>query len=382
MGNLYTDTTVEIYMCDPTGVRIELLDYATQYEYALLANEPGPFLIKMPAEFDRNKIRLDNIIEIWRGHGPGTLKLDYCGFLRGWRYYSEAGIDCTDLYGLSTMELLNRRIVYAAAGDAEAAMTDQADDLIKAVVIDQLGSDAAAGRDLTSVGGGFTVQGNVSDGAAIEANFSYRNVLELCQEAAAASLQSGTPLYFDIVPLVSSSVTGALAFQFRTYTEQRGDNRAWDSGNPLFVGEDWGNLEAGSVDFDATGEYNWCLALGDGEGADRDTAYASYADRVDASIWNLREGTADGRGFVTSIWTSLSYCAGLFLEDHRLKYKFGGDIVETPYFRYGRDWHFGDRVAAVYRDIQVDATIDRVIIRSDDLGQETITASLKVDIEA
>jgi hypothetical protein len=371
-------------MCDPYGVRIELLDYVTEYQYALVTNAPGPFRIKMPAEFDRKKIRLDNIIEIWRGHGPGTLKLDYCGFLRGWRFYDEAGVDCTDLYGLSTMELLNRRIVYANAGTVQASMTDYADDMIKEVVRDQLGSDAAAGRNLTSVGGGFTIQNDVSGGATIVANFAYRNVLEVCQELAAASLQSSsaTAVFFDIVPVVSSAVTGALAFELRTWTAQRGDDRSWDSSYPLYIGADWGNLEEGSIDFDTSNEYNWCLALGDGEGVDRQTAPAQYTNRVDASIWNLREGTQDGRGFVTSAYTSLSYCASLFLQDHRLKYNFGGQLIETPYFRYGRDWRFGDRITVVYRDIQTDALIDKVLISSDYSGQETITAKINVEINA
>lgn len=380
MGNLYTDTTVEIYLCDPMGVRVELLDYATEYQYALLTNTPGPFVIKMPSQFDRSKLRVDGIIEIWRGHGPGTLRLDYCGFVRGWTFYNESGMEATDIYGVSTMDLLNRRIVYAPADDAEASMTDEADNIIKAVGRDQLGVDASSARNLTSVGGGFTVQNDYSAGETIVANFAYRNVLEVCQEAAAASLQSGTAVYFDVVPLVSSAVTGALAFELRTYIGQRGDDRSWDSSYPLYIGKDWGNLEDSSVDYDATEEYNWCLALGDGEGADRDTAAAYYTDRMEASIWNRREGTQDGRGFVTSIWTSLSYCASLFLEDHRLKYKFGGNVIETPYFRYGRDWHHGDRVTAVYDDIETDATIDKVVIKADSEGQETITASIRVEI--
>jgi hypothetical protein len=69
------------------------------------------------------------------------------------------------------------------------------------------------------------------------------------------------------------------------------------------------------------------------------------------------------------------------LEEHRLKYKFGGDIVETPYFRYGRDWKFGDRVTVVYEDMQMDATIDKVMIKADSDGQETVSASIKVEIK-
>jgi len=201
MGRTLVPSVTEIYLCDQTGVRLEALDYVTEYEYANIANAPGPFRIKLPAKFDRNKVKLDNIVEIWRGYGPGTLKLDYCGFLRGWVFGDEAGLEYTEIFGYSTMELLTRRIVLEWAGSAKADMTDYTDDMVKAIAIDQLGADTViTARNLTSVGGGFTVQADLSDGVSISKAFAYKNVLEVCQEVCDAGAQAGTRVYFDIVP--------------------------------------------------------------------------------------------------------------------------------------------------------------------------------------
>ena len=192
MGNAAAASTVEIYLCDPFGMRIECLDYVTAFEYTLLANEPGTFRLKLPAQFDRSHVRLDNIIEIWRGHDPGTLKMEYCGFLRAWTFSDEAGVTCTELFGLSSMELLRSRIVYSYAGSASAKMTDYADDMIKDVVYYGLGAGAAGTRNITSVGGGFTRQADLADGQSITKAFAYKNILEVCQEIADASKQAGT----------------------------------------------------------------------------------------------------------------------------------------------------------------------------------------------
>jgi hypothetical protein len=379
MGRNLVPSITEIYLCDPTGVRIECLDYITEYKYALIANQPGPFSIKLPAKFDRKKIRLDNIIEIWRGFGPGTLKLDYCGFVRSWVFGDDAGLEYTEIYGYSTMELLARRIVKDYAGSAQADMTDQADDMIKAIAKDQLGSDAATARDLTSVGGGFTIQTDLADGQSITKAFAYKNVLEICQEICDASQQAGTEVYFDIVPLVSSSVTGALAFQLRTFINQRGDDRTWDSYEPLFVGAEWGNFQNGSLIYDYSEEINYAYVLGAGEGVARETTEVSDTARMGMSIWNRREGAKDARNTDAGDSDERTGDGNTFLYEKRPLFSFSGEVVETESFRYGKDWNFGDRVTASYAGVQKDAMIKKVLVSRDSDGQESIEARLEVE---
>lgn len=378
MGRTIPPAVVEIFLCDPVGTRIECLDYVTEYQYSKITNAPAPFALKLPTKFDRSKIKLDSIVEIWRGHGPGTLKLDYCGFVRGWVFGDNAGLEYTLIFGYSSMELLARRIVANYAGSAQAEMTDNADDTIKAIGKDQLGSDTTAARDLTSVGGGFTIQADLADGQSLTKAFSWKNVLEIMQEIADASAQAGTEVYFDIVPMVSSSVTGALAFQLQTYTDQRGDDRTWDSSKPVFIGPEWGNFENGAAEYDYTEEVNYVYALGQSEGVDREKVEVPDTSRMGMSIWNRREGAKDARDIDFGDTAALTGEANTYLAEYKPVFRFSGDIVETPAFRYGRDWGWGDRVTAIYAGIQRDAMIGKVLIGMDSTGQESITARLEV----
>jgi len=379
MGNSSSIANVEIYLCDPFGVRIECLDYVTEYDYTLLTNAPGTFRLKMPAKFDRSHIRLDNIIEIWRGHEPGTLKCEYIGFLRAWSFSDEAGVEVTELYGYSIMELLKGRIVNAASGSAQAEMTGNADNLIKAIVKDQLGADAVAARDLTSVGGGFTIQQDASLGTSITKAFAHKNVLEIAQEICDASKQAGTDVYFDIVPVYTSITTGMIGLQLQTFTDQRGNDRSWDSSTPVYVGIDWGNLENGNLSYDYSEEINYVYALGQGEGASREIVEVSDTARLGMSIWNRREGAKDARNVDYGDTAALTGEANTYLNENKPKMKFSGDIVETPAFRYGHDWWFGDRVTLVYAGIEKDSLINKVMVSKGEDGQETITARIEFE---
>jgi len=366
-------------MCTPSGVRITCLDYATEFEYALKCNDRAPFRLKLPVRFDRKLIKLDNIIEIWRGHEPGTLRMDYCGLVRAWKFADDAGADYTELYGFSLLDLLRRRVVAYAAGSAQASMTDQADDMIKAIVKDNLTSDAVAARDLTSVGGGLTIQADLADGASITKAFSHKNVLEICQEIAAASAQAGTEVFFDIAPIITSTGTGGLAFQLQTFTGQRGSDRTADSDAPVFVGTSWGNLQNGSLESDYSDEINYAYVLGQGEEAARETAEVTDAGRTGMSIWNRCEGAKDARNVEQGEAAQLAGEGNTYLEENKPRFRFGGDIVETPTFRYGKDFFFGDRVTAAYGGYMVDAMISTVTVSRDADGNETISARLEVE---
>lgn len=367
---------IEVYLCDPTGVRLECLDYLTSIEYVLSVNAPGIASVLLPADFDRSKIRLDNIIEIWRGE-IGALKLDFCGMLRLWAFGDADGVDYTELHAVGLNDLLARRIVEDYAGSAQALMTDQTDDMIKAIATDQLGGDADAARDLTSVGGGFTVSANLADGQEITKAFAYRNVLELYQELAGISAQAGTRVYFDIVPVVASTVTGALAFRLDTFTDWRGVDRTDDSTHPAFVGREWGNLHNSRMEFDYTQEVNHCLVLGQGEGESREVLWVTDTARAGASIWNRREGTKNATHVDYGDTAALTAEGNAYLDEHKPAFRFSGEVIETPKFRYGINWGLGDLVTVVMGNVQKDALISLVYIRRDSSG-ESATAKLEL----
>jgi len=258
-------------------------------------------------------------------------------------------------------------------------MTDYADDFVKQVTEDHLGADADATRDITSVGGGYTMQKDLGDGVEVRKFVSWRNLLEVCQEVCETSAQGGTKVYFDIVPIVSSSVTGKLAFQLRTYTGQRGNDRTQDSEAPIFVGIEWGNFQNGSWEEDYLEEVNVWYALGQGSAYHRNYSSATDTARVGMSIWNKREGARAGFNAEPNATTTLTDDAKTFLDESRPKFGLYGEVIETPAFRYGRDWYFGDLITVTYAGITRDAMISKVLVSRDSNGQENITANLEIE---
>ena len=161
-------------------------------------------------------------------------------------------------------------------------------------------------------------------------------------------------------------------------TDQRGNDRTWDSSTPIYVGLDWGNLENSALEFDYSEEINYVYALGQGEGDDRETVEVTDITRTGLSIWNRREGAKDARHIEAGDTAALTGEANTYLDEHKPKIKFTGDIIETPAFRYAKDWWFGDRVTLVYADYEMDAMISKVKVNRGDDGQETITARIEI----
>lgn len=370
---------VEIWLDDPTGMRIEFLDYSMSYEYSLIANEPSPFRILLPSKFDRSLIKVDNIIEIWRGHQASALQLDYCGFLRDYIFGDQDGVPYTVISGKSSSELLERRIAIDQSGLVQTELTDHADDMIKAIFVDQLGADGLAARNLTAVAGGVTVQADNALCASITREFVYKNVLEVMQEIAGASQTAGKKLYFDLVPICSGITTGMMGFQMQTFVGQRGNNRGSTSGNPVIVGQQWDNMQNGSLEYLFSKEINSVVVLGPGSGAAQNTRTRTDPTRIAASIWNLREGVKSASTATPGSTAELDAEGDAYLNENKPKLHFAGEIVETPTFRYSFDWFFGDKVIAEYAGITMDANIDKVYISKAGINNETISAILEFD---
>jgi len=375
-----TQITTEAWLDDPEGIRIEPLDELTEYEYVKIANQVGVCKIKLPAKFSKRKLKLDAITEIWQGYGPGTLKMDFCGFLRAWNLGDDAGLDYYDLYSLSLMHLLKRRCVMNLSGSAQADKTDYADDMLKEVVKEQLGSSAGTGRNLTSVGGGFTIENDLAKGPSVSKAFAHKKVFDTATEIVQSSNELGTKLYFDIEPIITEIATGKLGLFFRTYTGQRGDNRTVESGiaNPVFIGKEWGNFSNGLLEIDYQDEENFIRVLGQGKGTDREYVERSNASRIGKSIWNRCEGTRDARDVEIGDTTTLNSEGDAALDEMAPKFRLSGDVIETPTFRYGIEWNFGDLVTVTYKGIQMSGMIDIVVVKKTPSSPRRVTARINI----
>jgi hypothetical protein len=353
-------TEYEIWLHQTDGRRLTLIE-PLAFEYVIPLNDIGRWTITLPADFDPAFIRKDRRISIWRAPAGGALRRECSGLLTWWQYAdTEAGMKTLRMAGPLMTALLKRRIVAYAAGSAEAEKTNQADDLMKAIVRENLGSLAAAARQDSWL----TVEQDWTLGPSLSKGFSRRNVLAVLQDIADTARQNGTEIYFDLAPINDRDLV------FRTYRDQPGrDRSAW-----LSVSIETGNLSKPSLTIDYDNEINFAYAGGQGEGALRTIETAEDTARSGLSAFARSEGFADARNDSSS--AGVQATADALLTAGRPIIKFTGDLIDQPGTCYGGDWFHGDRLTANYRGLQF-ACLVRSLHVSVKPGVEVVEAKLE-----
>ncbi len=367
----------EIWLCDPSGTRLAMLDRALRFSVSRVANGVGAAAIDLPKVYN-NLIGLDYILEFWRRPAGGALKFFNSYFIRRWRYAVSQAIEYTQVWGYDPNYLLAGRIVAYASESSQALKTTNLDDMIKAVFTENLGSSGGAGRDLSAVGGGVSVQGNLSAAPSATKGFSWDNVLTAIVDQANASRTAGTALYFDLRPRFTSS--GLINYELRTYVGVRGMNHSQDSVSPVYFGNRWGNLEDGYYELDHVEELNYIYGRGQGLADNRYSGDASSTARINASIWNRREGYANasaGGGGESNASTQAE--AQNKLAANRPKWRAGGSLLDTTQARYDIDWGFGDKIVMEISGRQVSADVNAVSFSVDEMGLESPDFRIEVE---
>lgn len=377
----------EIWYCDPQGWRMGLLDMVGDFTVVRSANTVGGFALTLPYREEYGNppypdvaqlIGLDNIIEFWRSPGAGQLKHVFTGFLRKWEYFEREGQLFVKLSGPDTLDLLDRRIIAYYAESSESTKTDYADDMIKEMVAENMGSGAddysgsGSARDLS--GYDFTIAADRSAAPSITKAFAWRNLLLACQDVALASASNDTDLYFDIVPMLQSDQR--LGFEFRTYINEMGMDRTLTSLNPVFFGREYGNLTNVNLTYDYTEEMNYIYAGGQGEEAARNIQTRYDSDRIGKSIWNRREGFADARNADTN--AGVQATGDEVLAEAAPRLTFRADLIDTSQARFGIDWNYGDKIECSFLGQQFVGMVKAIQISVNVQGKENIMAAIEV----
>ena len=101
----------EIYLCDPRGQRIRMIEEAITWWVVHNANNVGGFSITIPADsvLTRDYV-IDGIVEFWRSAVGGALKLEAIGFVRDFLYeMGPNGENLQTVSGPDQMDLLKRQ---------------------------------------------------------------------------------------------------------------------------------------------------------------------------------------------------------------------------------------------------------------------------------
>jgi hypothetical protein len=280
--------------------------------------------------------------------------------------YDELGVLVVEVHAVCALYLLSGRIVAYAAGSIQAVKSGPADDVIKALVRENLGALAIADRDLSAY---LDVQADAGDGATVYKTMPRRNVLLVCQEIARSTAQSGLPIFFDIV------WTGS-RLEFRTYLEARGADHRAGSAAPIVLSPEFGTLSNASRSFDHRDEITVVYCAGQGRGDERMIVSVSDDARRTATPFNRRESFVDAR--YLALESSVATEADGSLWRRRPVQQIGGTFEDTDTWRYGRDWSWGDLAAGEFNgevlDVRVHAV--RIVVEG---GDRSITGELRAD---
>lgn len=364
-----------VWLLTPTRTRLALIDRVIRVDLTLTVNQVGVAQLVLPMTFPIAWIQEDSVLEIWRHvvGGAKYLEGETAWLIRDWgRSLAQGGEEAINLETYTANEQLDRPIVDYAAGSSQAEKSsDYIDDIMKAIIRENLGSLATdSDRDFSDW---LTVESDLSAGPTTSKSFAWRNVLTVLRELAQEADDQGTPVFFDIV-----HNPGETAFTFKTFTNQRGVNQGSDGAKQVVLSPRNGTLAEVRREYMSSVERNAVTVGGRGEGSEREIVRQEETSRLSISPINRREIFVDARNTAEGDTAALEAEAGAAIRNHRPREIFSAVIRDTEAIKYGREYGFGDRVVAEFRGRAVDCRLDsvRIVVER---GREEIRAELRAD---
>lgn len=358
----------EFWLTNEMGTPLEPLSRILSFSCTRVVNNVGSFRMRLPADYDETKIKLDRMIQVWRAPTGGRLSLYRTYFIRNWTYGTYASQRYLDIGGPDFNDLLDRRIVAYAAGETQSDKTDYADSMMVEIVDENMGVAAPVERQMRRWSSG--VAGDA--GPTLIKAFSRRKVLAVLQEIGQAAKEAGDEVFFDVEEILGAT---NISPRFATHLNQPRQDL---TGHGVLFSEEFGNLVDPTLEFDYTAEENYIYGAGQGVDDLRTTSEQYDTERMEQAPWNRREGFADARQCETV--NGVREEARARLDEGRPIIRFNARIMDTERARYGRSWFWGDKVRATYREFDFSCIVRSVILELDNEGRERIDARL--DYEA
>lgn len=333
----------------------------------------GWFELVLPGDFAIGQERrfTDWRLVVWRTPAGGREYLDFAGFVRRVERTYSGGVSRITLSGPDYNEILARRIVAYAAGTAYSRKaTDNADDLMKAFVRENLGALCVdTTRDISARG--FSVQADLSAGTSLTKSAAWNRLDETLRELYESSRKApATAAFYGVVPLGDG-----YDMEFRTRIGQWGQDHRYPNGadGAVIFSVERGNLDNVQQIYDASGEVNHVYGCGEGQLENRIQVTVSDATRIAASVINRREAAYENPGVAAS--ASLTDEAQEELAAGAPVESFTADPLTVEGCEYGVHWNLGDRVTSIWLEGRFDCHIAGVEVRVDESG-ETISARM------
>jgi len=251
------------------------------------------------------------------------------------------------------------------ARQAPYTLSGNADDLMKALVKDHLGSDAVAARDI-STDYGWEEEADASAGPSISTDdLNSMYLLDALQDMADYTLtDDGNEVFFGVE--VSSVPASVGTLTFVTRVGQYGEDRT-GAENAMIFGIEYGNLEEPRLEFTAAKSRNTPVSVRYGV----NPAYtASPADEVTP----FTRTEVYVRGFSSNYAYSGTRAKGT----RAPKWIFTGKLLDGPTGQYGKDFAVGDKVLVAYVGKRIETRINKVRVKVSPSGKPDISCECEV----
>lgn len=359
---------ISIWLYEANGHKIQLIDDYLSVKWIRAINDIGWFEIELPVTFNMTLIQVDGIIEIWRNPAGGKKYVEFAGFIRYIKFSTDKdGIETALIAGPDINELVKRRIIAYASGTAQGTHTDNSDDILLALIRENLGASAIAERNLTALG--LSINADQGKGNSQTFSCAWDDLPGALEDLAKSAAAGGIALFWNIVPL------GECQFKVYSYTTVPGMDRTGK--HPVIFGLEWGNLSEPELTLDYTDEVTHVYAGGKGVQSAREIVEVSSAARTSRSPWGRREAFVDARNETDT--AAITALANARLEKGKPRLKFTGTLLDTEQAVYGFDWNFGDRVKISYHRQQFSVLVVAMEGEHTQDGEEIIQAFCEVD---
>lgn len=383
---MQSNTEYEFKYYNPSGEYQFSVSSWYNAQFWVSEREVGSFYIDVPYELGKQIVPYldeDGIFEIYRSNfGTKKLLFNKRWFLGLWRdKVDESGLRYLRMRCLGCNNIIDRRIVYYAAGEAETIVTaTPADDAIKRILRQNLGSSAATYRDISDY---LQIDGDLSLAPNIDVDgFEYRKILPLLQEFCdIAYSQDETYVTFDVTWSPEAS-----KYRFSTFVGQLGADKGINGAQTLYLTttdrdekESSSGLSYASVEVNGIDRRTAVYAGGqivvydeglETEYEERTISEAYDNDKIDRTPFGLWEDWEDARE--TSDADALQDVADKRLREWETKIVVNGHMSDSFTRFFDREFGYGDIVAFKFRGNAYDVHIDKVLFNLDGSGKEEI----------
>lgn len=361
----------EGYLLSKTGKRLAVLGQF-DLDAGLSLNGVGAIKVTLAAA-SLPKPLLDMRLAIYRRIGEQQKLLGGTTWLirKIGRSLDQSGRRELTLWAEGPNTLLKRRWVAYPANSDQTHKLGPADDMMKAVVRENMGNLAAVIERDWSVW--LRVANDSGRGPVVEKEMAWRQVLAVLQEIGQVAEAAGTAVYFDIAAISEQQ------FEFRTYIGLRGVDRS-RPGNIGFVvlSPENGSVVDGDLDWDGADEATWVYAAGQGTGDSRLIGEAGDNGRIASSPFGRIEIVEQTNNIGTQ--EGLDEEAIALLQARRPRRLVKLSLADAPGLQAGIHYDLGDKVAWIFEGDGGTAIVETMKYRQKS-GKIEIDAELRTDAD-